>query len=62
MSSSFFLEIQVVAQQEEAFCVEEFNCNNETDRYVCPAGRYLKLKAKRVKNTGNLYRQYAADQ
>jgi IS5 family transposase len=49
-------------KRKKRFGLEDFNYNEETDRYVCPGGKYLKLKVTRVKNTGNLYRQYTADE
>jgi hypothetical protein len=42
--------------------LEAFNYDKQADRYVCPAGKYLTLKVRKVKNTGNLYRQYGGDE
>jgi len=49
-------------KRKNRFGLEAFNYEKETDRYVCPAGKYLKLKVRRVKNAGNLYQQYGADE
>ena len=49
-------------KRKRRFGLEDFNYDKETDRYVCPAGKYLKLKVRRVKNAGNLYQQYGADE
>jgi transposase len=49
-------------KRKKRFALEDFTYNKETDRYVCPAGKYLKLKVRRVKNAGNLYQQYGADE
>ena len=49
-------------KRKSRFGLEDFNYDKETDRYVCPAGKYLKLKVRRVKNAGNLYQQYGADE
>ncbi len=49
-------------KRKKRFGLEAFYYDESTDRYVCPAGNYLKLNVRRVKNTGNLYRQYTADE
>jgi transposase len=49
-------------KRKKRFALEEFNYNEQTDRYICPAGKYLKLKTRTAKNAGNLYRRYAADE
>ncbi|NIS71285.1 MAG: transposase, partial [Proteobacteria bacterium] len=49
-------------KRKKRFGLEAFYYDESTDRYVCPAGNYLKLKVRRVKNTGNFYRQYSADE
>jgi len=49
-------------KRKQRFAVEAFNYNEESDRYLCPAGRFLKLHTKEVRNSGNLYRQYVADE
>jgi hypothetical protein len=49
-------------KRKKRFGLEAFHYEASTDRYVCPAGNYLTLKVRRVKNTGNLYRQYTADE
>jgi transposase len=49
-------------KRKRRFGLEAFTYDNETDRYVCPAGQHLKLQSKRAKNTGNLYRRYVADE
>jgi transposase len=49
-------------KRKRRFGLEDFNYDEATDRYLCPAGKYLKLKVRRVKNTGNLYRQYVGDE
>jgi transposase len=49
-------------KRKKRFALEDFTYNEQTDRYVCPVGKYLKLKVRRVKNTGNLYRQYVGDE
>ncbi|NIS68826.1 MAG: transposase, partial [Proteobacteria bacterium] len=49
-------------KRKKRFGLEAFHYEESTDRYVCPAGNYLKLKVRRVKNTGNLYRQYMGDE
>jgi transposase len=47
-------------KQKRRFRLEAFHYDEGTDRYVCPAGKYLKLKVRKAKNTGSLYRRYAA--
>jgi hypothetical protein len=49
-------------KRKNRFGLDSFSYDKEADRYICPAGKYLKLKVRRVQNTGNLYRQYAADE
>jgi transposase len=49
-------------KRKNRFGLEDFNYDKQTDRYVCPAGKHLKLESKRTKNTGNLYRRYVADE
>jgi transposase len=49
-------------KRKRRFGLEAFNYDKQTDRYVCPGGKYLTLKVRRVKNTGNLYRQYRGDE
>ena len=49
-------------KRKRRFGLEAFNYDKQTDRYVCPAGKYLRLKVRKVKNTGNLYRQYVGDE
>ena len=49
-------------RRKERYGVEDFRCAETTNQYVCPAGKSLKLQAKRASNAGNLYRRYAADE
>jgi len=49
-------------KRKNRFGLEAFTYEKETDRYVCPAGKYLRLKVRKVKITGNLYRQYGGDE
>jgi transposase/IS5 family transposase len=49
-------------KRKSRFGLKDFRYDGQADRYVCPAGKHLKLRVRRVKNTGNLYRQYASDE
>ena len=44
------------------FELAAFTYNEPSDRYICPAGKSLKLHTDKAKNSGNLYRQYVADE
>jgi transposase/uncharacterized protein YdcH (DUF465 family) len=48
-------------KKKNRFSLEDFQYKEETDEYVCPCGRSLKLNTAKYKNYGNLYRRYAGD-
>jgi transposase len=42
------------------FTLKDFHYDEALDRYICPNGKVLKLRAKQVINYGHLYRKYLA--
>jgi len=44
------------------FAREDFLYNEETDEYVCPNGKILRLQTKHAVSTGNVYRRYCAQE
>lgn len=49
-------------QGRKYFALEDFHYNQEKDHYVCPTGKNLRLKVKRIAITGNVYRQYRGNE
>ena len=49
-------------KRKNRFDLKDFRYDGQADQYICPAGKHLKLRVRRVKNTGTLYRQYASDE
>jgi transposase len=47
-------------RQVRRFTSNDFHYDEALDRYICPNGKILKLRAKRVLNYGHLYRKYLA--
>jgi transposase len=43
------------------FGLEDFQYDQETDTYMCPAGKILKHNTDRARNQGTVYRRYRAD-
>jgi transposase len=48
-------------KEEKKFTLKDFKHNEAKDGYICPEGKILKRQAKKFKNSGNIYRRYAAD-
>jgi hypothetical protein len=42
------------------FTLKDFHHDENLDRYICPNGKVLKLRAKQFLNYGHLYRKYLA--
>jgi transposase len=49
-------------KKEKRFTLQDFKHNEATDEYVCPRGKVLKRKVKKMIKDGVIYRGYAADQ
>jgi hypothetical protein len=49
-------------KETNRFRVEEYHYRQETDQYVCPQGKILKLDCKRGVDAGTIYRRYFADE
>jgi len=49
-------------QERKYFALEDFHYNQGKDQYVCPNGKNLRLKVKRIAITGNVYRQYRGNE
>jgi transposase len=49
-------------QQARRFTLKDFQHDEGLDRYICPNGKILKLRVKRVLDHGHLYRKYLADE
>jgi len=49
-------------KRKKRFGVEDFRYHEMSNHYVCPAGKSLKLQAKRARNAGSLYRRYEANE
>jgi transposase len=47
---------------DEKFTEADFRYDQEQDRYYCPGGKGLKLKARQHQIKNNLYRRYEADE
>src|SRR5215510_716129 len=47
---------------DEKFTGADFRYDQEQDRYYCPGGKVLKLKARRHQIENNLYRRYEAEE
>ena len=47
-------------RQVRRFTLNDFHYDEALDRYICPNGKVLKLRAKRVLNYGHFYRKYLA--
>jgi hypothetical protein len=47
---------------DEKFAGADFRYDQEQDRYYCPGGKVLKLKARRHQIENNLYRRYEAEE
>jgi hypothetical protein len=47
-------------QQARRFTLKDFRHDESLDRYICPHGKVLRLRVKRVLNHGHLYRKYLA--
>jgi transposase len=47
-------------RQVRRFTLNDFHYDEALDRYICPNGKVLKLRAKRFLDHGHLYRKYLA--
>jgi transposase len=47
-------------QQARRFTLKDFRHDDVLDQYICPNGKVLQLRVKRVLNHGHLYRKYYA--
>ena len=47
-------------RQVRRFTLKDFQHDEALDRYICPNGKILKLRVKRVLDHGHLYRKYLA--
>jgi transposase len=47
-------------RQMRRFTLRDFHYDEALDRYICPNGKILKLRVKRVLDHGHLYRKYLA--
>ena len=47
-------------RQVRRFTLKDFRYEEALDQYICPDGKILKLRVKRVLNRGHLYRKYLA--
>jgi IS5 family transposase len=47
-------------RQVRRFTLKDFRYEEALDQYICPDGKILKLRVKRVLNRGHLYRKYYA--
>jgi transposase len=47
-------------RQVRRFTLKDFHYDEALDRYICPNGKVLKLRVKRVFDHGHLYRKYLA--
>jgi transposase len=47
-------------RQVRRFTLKDFHHDETLDQYICPNGKILKLRVKRVLNHGHLYRKYFA--
>ena len=45
-------------RQVRRFTLKDFHYDEAVDQYICPNGKILKLRVKRVLNHGHLYRKY----
>jgi len=48
-------------KKAKRFSLEDFQHDETTDKYICPQGKALKLRAKEVVVDGVIYKRYAAD-
>jgi len=46
-------------KKSHRFTIADFTYNEETDWYICPKGKELKLKAKKAKTGNRVFRKYA---
>ena len=46
--------------QARRFTLKDFHHDDVLDQYICPNGKFLQLRVKRVLNHGHLYRKYYA--
>ena len=49
-------------KKTERFLPEEFAYNASKDEYICPRGKTLTLRVKKIVNQGVIYRQYVSDE
>jgi transposase len=49
-------------KKTERFLPEEFEYNVSKDEYICPRGKTLTLRVKKIVNQGVIYRQYVSDE
>ena len=49
------------SQKTNKFVLEHFHYNEAKDEYICPNGKLLKLKVKKLTQDHNIYRRYMAD-
>jgi len=49
-------------QVRKYFALEDFHYDQEKNQYVCPNGKNLGLRVKRIAITGNVYRQYRGNE
>jgi len=46
-------------KKSNRFTIADFNYDQENDRYICPNGKELKLRAERAKTGNHVFRKYA---
>jgi transposase len=49
------------SQKAKKFVLEDFQYNEAKDQYICPNGKLLKLKVKKLVQDHNIYRRYMAE-
>ena len=49
-------------KKSKKLVLEDFKHNQQTDHYICPNGKILKLKVKKHIRDHNIYRRYVADE
>jgi transposase len=49
------------SQKSKKFVLQDFQYNEAKDQYICPNGKILKLKIRKLIQDHNIYRRYMAD-
>ncbi len=57
----FKAQTRYLSQKANKFVLEDFKYNEAKDQYICPNGKVLKLKVKKLNQDHNIYRRYMAD-